>query len=383
MEGQEGDVLVKITEVRVHPLVRVKRRYPTVISMQIKADGITPIEESFFVLFEVIAENGLRGIGEVSDPPEEALPDLPTLAEELSQLLVGRSAYNVGPILDRMAFRREENRTLTTRLYDCAVDMALYDLQGKAAGVPVYQLLGGARRPAIPISAVIYIRDSALVSEEVREYTARGFRDFKLKVGLGLEQDEASLAAVREAAGPDAKIKIDPNGAWSVEEAIRALRRLERYGVVGVETPIPARDLDGKVALKRETSIPILEHISDAEFALDCVRTGAVDVFNIALCGTGGIYRALEVAAIAAAGNVPCLLGSTLELWPGTAAQAHFGAVVRKLDYPSDLVGPLMYQSDVVRDPWTYTDGALTLSDAPGLGVTLDEALLAGEGDGG
>ena len=103
--------------------------------------------------------------------------------------------------------------------------MALYDLMGKAAGVPVYRLLGGARRTEIAISAVIYIRDPLLVAEEVRERRSQGFRDFKLKVGLGIDHDEASLAAVREAAGPDAKIKIDPNGAWTVDEAIRYLRR--------------------------------------------------------------------------------------------------------------------------------------------------------------
>jgi L-alanine-DL-glutamate epimerase-like enolase superfamily enzyme len=366
---------MKITEVRVYPLVRVKRQYPTVISMQIKETGITPVEESYFILFEVVADNGLRGIGEVSDIPEESLPDPSALKEDLSRALVGRSPYDVGPILDSLSFETHENRTLGTRLYDCAIDMALYDLQGKAAGEPVYRLLGGKRRERIPISAVVYIREADLVAEEVRERLAQGFHDFKLKVGLGIDQDEASLAALRETAGPAAKIKIDPNGAWTVEEAIRCLRRLARYDVAGVETPIPARDIEGKVALKKETALPILEHVGDPQFALECVRTGAVDVFNIALCGTGGIYRALQVAAVAGAAGVPCLLGSTLELWPGTAAQAHFGAVA-PLAFPSDLVGPLMYQSDVVRNPWGYRDGTVAVPDTPGLGVELDAANL-------
>jgi L-alanine-DL-glutamate epimerase-like enolase superfamily enzyme len=367
---------MNITGVRVYPLVRVRRQYPTVISMQIRADGITPVEESPFVFFEVCTDNGLRGVGEVSDIPDDLLPDLPTLKESLERLLAGRSPYDVGAILEQSQFRTDENRTLGTRLYDCAVDMALYDLQGRAAGEPVYRLIGGRRRRAIPISAVVYIRDAALVSEEVRERLDQGFRDFKLKVGLGIDHDEASLAAVRETAGPAARIKIDPNGAWTVDEAIRYLRRLEKYDIAGVETPIPARDIEGKVALKRETRIPILEHVSDPQFALECIRAGAVDVFNLALCGCGGIYRALKVAAVAEAAGVPCLLGSTLELWPGTAAQAHFGAAIAPLSFPSDLVGPLMYQSDVVRLPWSYVDGTVLLPDAAGLGVDLDYERL-------
>lgn len=370
---------MQITEVLVYPLVPTRRRYPTVISVQIREDGITPIEESYFVIFEVVARSGareLRGIGEVSDIPAEALPDLGQLKEEVASALVGRCPYDVGPILDSLQGETHENRTLRTRLYHCAVDMALYDLQGKAAGEPVYRLVGGARRREIPISAVIYIRDPALVADEVRERRAQGFHDFKLKVGLGIDHDEASLAAVREAAGPAAKIKIDPNGAWTVEEAIRYLRRLERYGVAGVETPIPARDIEGKVALKRETRIPILEHVSDPQFALECVRIGAVDVFNVSLCGCGGIYRALQVAAVARAAEVPCLLGSTLELWPGTAAQAHFGAAIPSLGFPSDLVGPLMYQTDVVQMPWDYSDGALSVAEMPGLGMELDYGVL-------
>jgi L-alanine-DL-glutamate epimerase-like enolase superfamily enzyme len=367
---------MKIADVLVYPLVRVCRRYPTVISQQIRPDGIVPVEESSFVLFEVVAENGLRGIGEVSDIEEGALPDLPALAEELRRALIGRNAYDVATILEGLAARTEESRTLTTRLYHCAVDMALYDLQGKAAGMPVYRLLGGRRREAIPISAVVYIRDARLVAEEVRERLDQGFRHFKLKVGLGIDHDEASLAALREAAGPEASIKIDPNGAWSVEEAIRCLRRLERYNITGVETPIPARDIEGKLALKRETCVPILEHVSDPQFALECARTGAVDVFNVSLCGCGGIFLAGKVAAVAEAAGIPCLLGSTLELWPGTAAQAHFGVSLPNLSYPSDLVGPLMYQSDVVRQPWRYHEGEVRVAERPGLGVELDYERL-------
>lgn len=361
-----------VSDVFVYPLVWVRRRYPTVISEQVRPDGLHPVERSAFLLFELIADNGLRGIGEVSDIPPEALPDPAEVAEELRRLLLGRSPYEVGTILDRMQFQRHETRTLTTRLYDCAVDMALYDLQAQAAGVPLCQFLGGRQRSAIGISAVIYIRDPSLVAEEVHEYRQHGFTDFKLKVGLGLEHDEACVAAVREAAGPSANLKVDPNGAWTVDEAITALKRLHRFNLCGVETPVPADDLQGKLAVKQAVPVPILEHVGDPRFALECVRSGAVDVFNIALCSTGGIYRARQVAAIAAAANVPCLLGSTLELWPGTAAQAHFGAVLPRLEYPSDLVGPLMYQSDVVQRPWHYRSGTLPIAETPGLGVTLD-----------
>lgn len=365
-----------ITDVLVYPLVIVKRQYPTVISVQIHEGRMSPIEDSYFVIFEAVTDNGLRGIGEVSDIPSDALPDLATLAEELRLLLVGRSPYDLAAILGAAAGGERPPTTLGAPLYDCAIDMALHDLQGKAAGTPVHRLLGGALRKRISISAVIYIRDPALIAEEVRERMAQGFRDFKLKVGLGIDHDEASLATLRETAGPLAKIKIDPNGAWTVDEAIAHLRRLARFDIAGVETPIPADDLAGKLAIKRETAARILEHVGDPKFAWECARTGAVDVFNLALCSTGGIHRARKVAAVAEAAGIECLLGSTLELWPGTAAQAHFGATVPGLGHPSDLVGPLMYQTDVVTEPWHYAGGDMPVSERPGLGVDLDYARL-------
>jgi galactarate dehydratase (D-threo-forming) len=364
---------MKIAEVRVYPPIRVKRKYPTVVSMQVHKDGIKPVEASDFVLFEVIADNGLRGTGEVSDIPDESPLDMARLKADLERALLGRSPYDVSDIVENLEMPSFEQRHVIFRVYHCAVDMALHDLQAKAASEPLYRLLGGKRRAQLDINAVIYMRDPKLVGEEVRERLGQGFRDFKLKMGLGFDHDEACMATVREAAGPKSRIRIDPNGAWTVEQSIQFLRKIEKYGVDGVETPIPAKDIDGKVAIKRAVKIPILEHVSDPDFALACVRTGAVDVFNIALVSCGAFDRMVRVAAVAEAAGIPCLIGSTLELGPGTAAQAHFGAAALTIgSYPNDLVGPLMYQHDVIRRPWSYTQGSLALGDGPGLGVELD-----------
>jgi muconate cycloisomerase len=189
--------------------------------------------------------------------------------------------------------------------------------------------------------------------------------------------DEARLRVMREIAGPDADIKLDPNAAWTVDEAVANIRRLEKYRPSGIESPVAYDDVAGKAAVRQRVGTPILEHVSDPTFALALVRGEAVDVFNVSTVSSGGIWAAKKVIAVAEAAGLPCLLGSTVELGVGTAAQLALAASSPAVTWPSDLIGPLLYTADVVAEPWRWQAGHLLLPDGPGLGVSLDPARVA------
>ena len=128
--------------------------------------------------------------------------------------------------------------------------------------------------------------------------------------------------------------------------------------------------------VRKAVGTPILEHVSTPEYALELVRHEAVDVFNVSTVGCGGIYRAKKVIALAEATGLEVLLGSTVELGVGTAAQLALAASSARVDWPSDLIGPLMYVDDVLVEPWEWQNGRLRVPSGAGMGVTLDSQKL-------
>jgi muconate cycloisomerase len=269
-----------------------------------------------------------------------------------------------------------ENNSMS-RYAACALDMAMYDLIGKAAEQPVYNLLGGAVRRDVQISWVAYIRDELeLLKEEIRERRSQGFTAYKLKVGLDIDLDEQRMAVLRETAGREASIKVDANAGWSVDAAPANIKRLAKYGLAGVETPVPRENPADIAAVRRQVDVPILEHVSTPQYGLALIKAEAVDVFNIATTGAGGLWPARQVVAIAEAAGVGVLLGSTVEMGPGTHFQLHLAATTPNLTLPSDLIGPGMYRDDVLTKPMQYNRGRLAVPSGPGLGFEIDRDKL-------
>jgi muconate cycloisomerase len=322
---------------------------------------------SYFVLVELRADNGLVGLGEVSDYEPDRL-DVAGLRSRVEEAVLGADPFD----LERLT-RRPSLGTLV----DCAIDNALYDLQGKLLGVPAHRFVGGPYRERVLVSWVVYIRRPDLVEQEMAAMVERGFSAFKLKVGLDVDHDDECVRIMRRVAGPTGQIKLDASGAWTVDEAITNIRRLEKHGLQGVETPTNPRDVAGLARVRRSVGVPIIEHVGkDLGYAVDLVRQDAVDVFNVATVSAGGIYRAKKLLALAEAAGIACLLGSTVELGVGTAAQLHLAASSAVVTYPSDLIGPAMYVDDYLAEPFRYDHGYLPVPTGPGLGVQVDQGRL-------
>jgi L-alanine-DL-glutamate epimerase-like enolase superfamily enzyme len=367
---------VRITGLRLHP-VTVNREYGTVIAKE-GGEARRTVQESHFLFVEVETDTGVCGWGEISDIEPDELPEPAEYEKALAGFVQGRDPFAVQK-LHREFGEHFEGGSLGSlpRYTACALDMAFYDLQGKATGRSVSDLLGGAVRDEVTISWVAYIREELdLLRAEIREKTAEGFRAFKLKVGVDIDLDEERLATLRETAGKEASIKVDANEGWAVDEAIANITRLAKYDLAGVETPVPREEPADIAAVRKVVGVPILEHVVDPAYGLELIKADAVDAFNVATTGCGGLWPARQVAVLAEAAGLGVLIGSTVEMGPGTLAQLHLAAVTPNLTLPSDLIGPGMYTKDVLGEPLRYEKGKLRVPGGPGLGGHVDYEKL-------
>lgn len=339
------------------------------------------------VIVEVLTSDGLVGLGEMSD--FQHLPryhvDVPELERTLSELLTGlRAGVEDANEIER---RLSESFPLAGSLYDktpvirCGVDIALWDLRGKLAGLGVCDLLGGAVRPALPVAYPIFRQASPSDVEANLDLVAarleEGFTLFRVYVGRRLDLDSAFLYGLRDRFGSRVSVKsLDFSNLLDARAAAAFVERTREVGYGLVEAPALAGDTEGLSFVRSRTLVPVSEHVHDWRWALELAAERAVDVFNIGLFTLGGITPALSMAALAESAGLRCLVGTTQELAIGTAAAAHFGVATASASEPADPVGPLLYTRDVVSAGPVYRDGSLFAPSGPGLGVALDPELL-------
>ncbi len=259
--------------------------------------------------------------------------------------------------------------------------MALWDIAGKALGVPVYQLLGGKVRDVIPTKMMIGAFDIPHVRDLAERFLGWGVRCLKVKVGLDLPGDLARVSAVRDVAGPDIPITIDANCGWNVTTARIALDQLRRFNILIAEQPIPPGDTEAMASLRVAGGPPIMadESVFTLADAWNVLRAHAADVISVYPGKNGGIAASMEIAHVAEAAGVPCHIGSNLELGIGSAAMLHLACAIKNIDsetYPADILGPHYHESDLLAEPLTLPFDGATVPDGPGLGVELSEEQL-------
>ncbi|HXQ87192.1 MAG TPA: enolase C-terminal domain-like protein, partial [Gaiella sp.] len=186
-----------------------------------------------------------------------------------------------------------------------------------------------------------------------------------------------AIAAIRDAVGPDVKLRIDANMIWSVPAAIKWIRGLEQFDLQYVEQPVPDFDVAGLAQVRRSVAVPIAadEACTDVRSALELVKHDACDVFVVYPSEAGGLTRARQIAAIAEAAGKWCAIGSWAELGPATIANAHLAAATSTFAFASDTHYPLQSE-DVLMQPLDMSDGLLAVPRSPGLGVELDRVAM-------
>src|SRR6476660_8167753 len=209
--------------------------------------SFTTLETVNFVFVRLETSDGHVGWGEAAclgGPTwsEESAESVQVVLERyVAPWLVGRDASGIEPLRIEMGRRVQGNPFARA-----AVEMALWDLNGRALGVPVHRLLGGRVRDRVPLSWSLAVADGGAEIAEAREKVAKGHRIFKIKTAAHpVAEDVARVRAIREAVGPEVRLRVDANQGWDRPAALKAIRAMEPYDLDFVEQPVPRWDLDG------------------------------------------------------------------------------------------------------------------------------------------
>jgi L-alanine-DL-glutamate epimerase-like enolase superfamily enzyme len=259
-----------------------------------------------------------------------------------------------------------------------AVDMALLDLLGKAAQLPVCQLLGGYR-DGMRSSVTIGIVDEETAEARARACVERGFRCLKLKGGRDVQADIARVWRVRQAVGRGIELRFDANGGYTLDQCHCFLTATRAADIAVLEQPTPADQPELLAQVTRGSPLPVMadESLTGLEDALRLAGSGSVDMINVKLMKAGGIGEAQQIAAVARAAKLPVMVGCMDESALGIAAALHFALACPQVTL-ADLDGHLALEHDPFAGAVTLRDGSLYPSCRPGLGCPEHRARACG-----
>jgi len=335
------------------------------------------------VVVKVTTDDGLVGYGEAHHGRAPgAVAHL--VNTTLRQLVLGLDATDVVGVWARIYKMQLGSHGLgaATAIGMSGIDMALWDIRGKAVGWPLYRLLGGSSRP-IPAYAggvsLGYQEPAALV-EEAGALVAAGYRALKLRIGDSPARDLARVGAVRKAFGDELVVLTDANTGYTVEDARQAMPGLDAYGVGWLEEPFPAHDHRSYRTARGFGRVPLAageNHYTRFEFTR-LIEDGAITVLQPDLSKTGGPTEALRIAALAGAWKLP-INPHTSMTGLNMAATIHFLAAIDNGGYfEADVSQGNLFRDALVSRPYEVgRDGCVRPLEKPGLGLDLDEEFLA------
>ncbi len=270
-----------------------------------------------------------------------------------------------------------------------AIDMALYDIVGKAFKLPAYQLLGGCYRDRVTVAHSIGLMEINKAVEEALQVKDEGIKTVKLKGGLEPKRDVDLVKKIRKALGPDIQIAVDANQGYPTAKiAVQTIKAMEEYGILYMEQPVEGVDSMAEVAQRVDTQIMADESAWTPQDVLEIIQKKAADMISLYTTKPGGLFKAKKVAAVAEAAGLKCNVNGSVETGVGNAANLHLAcstaaaslACVLPVSTPKGKgkkgIAGIYYQDDIVKDPFKYADGDLFISPKPGLGVELDEEKM-------
>ena len=358
---------MKIVEVRTYsPVYPVKDPF---------SNALRTTRERAFGLVEVITDAGLTGWGEGASVPAR---------RALDTHVVGRNPFDCEVIWEALHKQGVDPAAIS------AVDIALWDLMGKALKQPIHQLLGGAFRTRVQAYATGLFRrersdPTAALVEEARGYVDDGFRAMKMKVGFGPDYDIKNVAAVRRAIGDDVLFAVDANCGYDVGGAIAVGREMAKNDLLWFEEPVSADDVEGYLEIKRALRI----RISGAEQCRGrwafrrMIQERALDIIQPDVCVCGGFTEFRKIAAMASANHVrviPHMFGTAIRL----AATLHLLAALPDAPrahqpFPALLeydMSENALRTELAREPIRHRDGIVSVPQGPGLGIEIDREVL-------
>ncbi len=330
-------------------------------------------------IVEVVTEDGVKGYGEAAPSPAfmgETAATIKLVNDlYLAPALIGQEIHHLSTIHERM-----DGVIYGQSSAKSAIDIALHDAWGKTEGKPVYDLVGGLYRKEIPLTYVIGMKSDEEAYKEAERVIDLGFEMMKIKVGSDPVRDIRVVESIRQAitdSGKDVRIRLDGNQGYSVSDAIKVMKELERTGdIESIEQPVEKWDLFGMKKIRESINTPVMadEMVFSLNDMTNIVKMECADIVNLKTCKVGGIHQSKKIAGIAEAAGMTCTIGSNLELGVGIAASMHVAASTPVIVNPSDFIcGAYLHEHDLIETPmWDIVNnGKIEVSDAPGLGIEL------------
>ena len=353
---------MKITEVRIGR-ISVPLRTPFKTALR----TVNSVED---VVVEIHTDCGAVGYGEA--PPTGVITGDTTgaiigaIQDHIAKNILGKDVDEFEDLLQLVQKCIVHNSSAKA-----AVDMALWDLYGQLYQIPVYKLMGGAKKQIVT-DLTISVNDPEIMVRDALNALERGYDCLKMKVGVNPELDVARLSAVRNAVGKDVTIRIDANQAWTPKQAVKILNSMQELGldIELVEQPVKAHDFEGLKYVTERSYVPVLadESVFSPEDAMTIMKMGAAALINIKLMKCGGLYNALKIASAAEVFGVECMIGCMLEAKIAVNAAVHL-ACAKNIITKVDLDGPVLCSEDPIIGGAVFTEKRITVSDEPGLGI--------------
>jgi len=340
------------------------------------------------MLLKITTDDGIVGWGESFGP---ALVNRAIIEHYFKAILIGLDPLDTEVIWELLYNKfRDHCRKGNTVEAISAVDIALWDIKGKALGLPVYKLLGGSPREyLVPYATGMYrseipTNNDKLVKEAMT-YVDQDYKALKLKIGFGLNDDVHAVAAVRKAVGPGVKLMLDANHAYNASSAVQLSFRLEEFGITWFEEPVPPEDINGYVEVKAKTRIPVAG--GEAEFCRygfnELLSKRAVDIVQPDCCVTGGISEFRKVAVLASINNIQCcphVWGSAIALQAAIHCAFSLPDIPFALN-PQEIYleydrTPNVFREELALEPVKTVNGNIMPPEKPGLGIEVDEKLI-------
>ncbi|MBV9824867.1 MAG: mandelate racemase/muconate lactonizing enzyme family protein [Alphaproteobacteria bacterium] len=382
---------MKIKDIRTTTLAcRVDPPYASAAGVQSQRGAL---------LVEIETDSGITGIGEAGLGGGATAT---VIAKTLAPMLIGEDPLLIEGLWQKMFARtRQYGRRGIAMHAISGIDIALWDIAGKVAGLPVYKLLGACRDRVEAYASGGFYQEGKSVAElaaEAEDYRARGFKGMKMKIGrnpstqthlrqllgnstfceVDPSEDLARIAAVRDALGPQAKLMVDVNCAWSSDFAIRMGREMERFNLYWIEEPVATDDIEGSIKVADALTTPIAGY--ETELGLygfrELIGRGAVDIVQVDVAWSGGFSEGRRIAAYAQAHHrmiAPHAFAGAVLLM----ASLHFAAAT-----PNAMVlewdqNPNAVREELLTEPLRLeNDSTVKLPERAGLGIELDRAAI-------
>jgi o-succinylbenzoate synthase len=357
---------MKIKEIEIYPIsIPLKKPFKIALGTSYEYKG---------VLVKIVTNENIYGLGEASPSERITFETQSTVINALAQMksfLIGKNPIEIEKIIDELDIKVQGNSSAKA-----SIDLALYDIIGKYLRLPLSAIFG-SDKSEIKTSITIGIKSVQEVIEEALQLIDQKVKIIKLKTGTNPNGDIDEVKALRQAIGYDTRLRIDANQGYSVQQAIKVLKELERYEIEFVEQPVVANDVEGLREVRNNTAIPIMadESLHSPKDAIELIKNDAVDLFNIKLMKSGGLNRALKIAEIAQAAGIQCMVGCMVETKVGITAGMHL-ALGKKIVRYADLDGYLDLEVDCVKGGVVTKEGINSLSDGVGLGVEVEKDKL-------